>query len=354
MLRFLSKIYRTIAAARNALYDRGVLKSHSLGRKTISVGNLAFGGTGKTPLVALVAEMLADAGETVCILTRGYGREGSGRVLVSDGVSILVDSRTGGDEPVELARKLLGKAIVVADANRVDAAKWVLSKFPVTVFILDDGYQHRRAKRDVDIVCVDAMNTFENVLMRESVGNLRRAHAVVITRSDLIESTDDIRRRIRESNGSALILEGRTEIVGLTPLDDFAGARAGEKAVGWTELLTHGRGDREEKFRMLAFCALGNPEAFFTQLLVLFEDESMNDVFDLCVVKKFPDHHRYTQSDIDSLEEQARESNVHTLLTTAKDAVKLDGLRFEIPCFVVETEVIIDDADGFRALILSP
>src|SRR5688572_16078993 len=125
MLRLLGKIYGVGVDVRNALYDRGVFSTHSLGAKTISIGNITTGGTGKTPMVAYVAEILAGQGEKVCILTRGYGRSNEReRVLVSDGVDVLVDATTGGDEPVELARKLVGKAIVVADADRIRAATW--------------------------------------------------------------------------------------------------------------------------------------------------------------------------------------------------------------------------------------
>src|SRR5215213_8307856 len=116
MLMPIGWLYGKIADVRNALYDRGVFKSHDLGARTISIGNITMGGTGKTPLVAYVAEILSDAGEKVCILTRGYGRESSGRVLVSDGKKVLVSAREGGDEPVELGRKSIGNAIVVADA----------------------------------------------------------------------------------------------------------------------------------------------------------------------------------------------------------------------------------------------
>src|SRR6478609_8855233 len=104
-------LYGKIADIRNMLYEKGVLKSYTLGAKTISIGNITTGGTGKTPLVAYVANILADSGEKVCILTRGYGRENPReRVLVSDGASVLVDATRGGDEPVELARKLIGRA----------------------------------------------------------------------------------------------------------------------------------------------------------------------------------------------------------------------------------------------------
>ena len=159
----LSWIYGRIAGWRNALYERGTLRSFALGAPAISVGNITVGGTGKTPLVAFVARVLAEQGEKACILTRGYGRENpKERVLVSDGRKILVEPKIAGDEPFELAAKLLGRAIVVADANRVAAAQWARGKFNVSVFVLDDAFQHRRARRDLDIVLLDATNPFGN------------------------------------------------------------------------------------------------------------------------------------------------------------------------------------------------
>jgi len=187
MLRLLGKIYVAIGGLRNSLYDRGILKSHSLGARTISIGNITAGGTGKTPLVAYVAELLADAGEKVCILTRGYGRKNErDRVVVSDGTNVLVDAATGGDEPVELAQRLLGKSVVIADADRVAAARWAKKQFGITAFVLDDAFQHRRARRDLDIVCVDATNP-RGGLLRESFANLVRADVIIITRADLVE-----------------------------------------------------------------------------------------------------------------------------------------------------------------------
>ncbi|MBP9664284.1 MAG: tetraacyldisaccharide 4'-kinase, partial [Pyrinomonadaceae bacterium] len=108
MLSLIASIYGKLISVRNRLYDTGVLATFYLGARTISIGNITTGGTGKTPLVAYVAGLLADRGETVCILTRGYGRkDAKRRVLVSDGETVLVDAATGGDEPVELARKLV-------------------------------------------------------------------------------------------------------------------------------------------------------------------------------------------------------------------------------------------------------
>ncbi len=240
-------LYGKITDARNSLYDRRVLRSHSLGARTISIGNITAGGTGKTPLVALVSEILAGAGEKVCILTRGYGRENERlRVLVSDGESVLADARTGGDEPVELARKLIGKAVVVADPDRVAAAAWAKDKFDITAFVLDDAFQHRRAERDVDIVCVDATNPFGNGrllpdgTLRESAGNLKRASAIVVTRIDLIENVSRLTSELSTLNPIAPIFLASSVIADPD--------------------------DADLQRPAFAFCGVGNPESFFELL----------------------------------------------------------------------------------------
>ncbi len=156
-------LYGAGIKARNALYQKGVFKSFNLGVKTISVGNITVGGTGKTPMVAFIARNLIEKGEKVCILTRGYGRDNpKERIVVSDGEKILADARDAGDEPFELANNLHGKAVIVSDARRAEAGNWVREKFGITTFILDDGFQHLRLKRDLDLVLLDATNPFGN------------------------------------------------------------------------------------------------------------------------------------------------------------------------------------------------
>ncbi|HUR98929.1 MAG TPA: tetraacyldisaccharide 4'-kinase [Pyrinomonadaceae bacterium] len=329
-------LYGKIADARNALYDRGTLRSYDLGAKTISIGNITAGGTGKTPLVAYVAEILCGAGEKVCILTRGYGRESSGRVLVSDGEKILVEARTGGDEPTELARKLIGKAIVVADADRVAAAAWAKENFAVTAFVLDDAFQHRRARRDLEIVCVDATSPLSSGRMlpagnlREPIKNLSRAHAIVVTRADLAVSAEDFVQSVRKLNPTAYVFLAEARFRALRTLDAFlSGTPAGAE-----QRLTP---------QTLSFCGLGNPKPFLRMLA----NEGT------AITRQFRDHHRYTQADIQGIENAAREYQCDTLVTTAKDAVKLEGLDFEMPCLVAEMEVVLNDPDGFRELVLS-
>lgn len=330
-------LYGKIADVRNSLYDKGVFVSHSLGAKTISIGNITVGGTGKTPLVAVVAEMLAGNGEKVCILTRGYGRENpKSRVLVSDGDMILADVKQSGDEPLELAQKLLGKAMVIADADRVSAAKWAREKFGVTAFVLDDGFQHRRAKRDLDIVCVDATNPFGNGkmlpagILREPMENLGRADAVVVTRADMAENIAELGLQISKLNPDSPVFLSENRISGLRALEYFHAEPQRTPS-------------KKEEERILAFCALGNPGNFFEQL--------RQDGFEIAKTKPFLDHHFYTQEDIDVLEKQAAECKVAAFATTAKDAVKLKDLKFEIPCYVVMIEPAIDDEKTFRELI---
>lgn len=336
-------LYGRIADLRNSLYDRGVFRSYPLGARTISIGNITAGGTGKTPLVAYVAGILAENGEKACVLTRGYGRKNARkRVLVSDLQRVLADVKTGGDEPVELARRLLGKAVVVADADRVAAAKWALDNFGVTVFVLDDGFQHRRAKRDLDIVCIDATNPFGNheVLpagsLREPRKNLRRADAVVITRANLADDISNLRFEILESAPNSVVFEASNKISGLADVEEFHAKTQGPEKRESSKTVV-------QKSPVLAFCAIGNPSNFFMQL--------SSEGFDIVSKKPFPDHHYYTKDEMQKLEKRARSAGAEVLLTTAKDAVRLAGFEFTIPCYVVEIELVLHDAEGFRKLV---
>jgi tetraacyldisaccharide 4'-kinase len=329
MLRW---IYVKIANFRNTLYENGARKSFPLGAPTIGIGNITAGGTGKTPLVAFVAEILAKNGEKVCILTRGYRRENpKERVLVSDGEKILADVRTAGDEPFELAQKLLGKAIVVADANRVAAGNWAQGAFGVTAFVLDDAFQHRRAKRDLDIVTIDATNPFgggKNFL-REPLENLKRADAIVITRANLVDDIEGLKLKISKFNSDCPIFTAENKISELIDLKDFPAKTQSPKT--------------KDPRPILAFCALGNPHNFFDQL--------KQEGFDLASTQKFPDHHFYTQRDVENLERNANQTGAEILLTTAKDAVKLKDLRFNLPCYVATSEMIFDYEKKLRDLI---
>ena len=336
----LSWIYAKIVNARNRLYDKGVFDVFGLGARTISIGNITAGGTGKTPLVAYVAEILAARGEKVCILTRGYGRKNpQQRILVSDGEQILVDPRYAGDEPYELAQKLIGKAVVIADANRVSAAELAKRKFGVTAFVLDDGFQHRKAKRDVDIVCIDATKPFGGGKMlpsgrlREPLKHLARADIIVITRANLVPDISNLRAEISELTPAAKIFIAENNIDRLVELEEFH-AEPQSTQINQRKTVTG---------KAFAFCGLGNPENFFQML--------RRDNIGLVGTRAFTDHYRYSEIDIAGIEKEALSAGAEALLTTAKDAVKLNGMAFTLPCYVVEIEMKLDDADGFAAML---
>ena len=333
----LSWIYSKIIGARNLLYNRGIFDSFDLGARTISIGNITAGGTGKTPLVAYIAEILAGRGEIVCILTRGYGRQNpKERVLVSDGQRILAKPREAGDEPFELSQKLLGKAIVIADADRFGSGEWAKRRFGVTAFVLDDAFQHRKVKRDIDIVCIDATDPFGGGMMlpagrlREPSENLQRANVIVLMAEQPIPYHLGLRRDIQDIAPDAFIFEALRSIRRCIPLEDFL--------VGQTET-----GDRILSEKVFGFCGLGNPANFRGNLV--------REGFQVSGMKAYGDHHRYNQQDIVDIEKAATEVKAVALLTTAKDAVKLGGLKFTIPCYVVAIELVFENPDGFAAMI---
>ncbi len=330
-------LYGKIIDARNARYEDGTLKSHSLGAPVISVGNITVGGTGKTPLVAYIAETLAVMGEEVCIISRGYKREnGKTRVLVSDGEKRLANVNQAGDEPFELASKLIGKAIVISDADRVSAGKWAVENYGITAFILDDAFQHRKAHRDLDIVVIDATNPFGNEktlpfgILREPFKNLRRADLFIISRANLVNSVEPLKTKIREFNNSAPIVISENVVSKVLKLEDFVK----NNDVPILDPATQNG---------LAFCAIGNPDNFFRQL-------TKSD-FKISATKAFPDHHAYSKRDFQKLESAARMCGADVFFTTAKDAVKLSRVEFYRPCYVVENEMIFDDEKKLRETI---
>ncbi|MBC7798364.1 MAG: tetraacyldisaccharide 4'-kinase [Pyrinomonadaceae bacterium] len=330
-----ARLFGAIVKTRGALYEKSFLKSHRLNAKVVSVGNITVGGTGKTPLVAFVAKVLAENGEKVCVLTRGYKRKNpSARVVVSDGATVLSDAENSGDEPFLLAKELLGIAAVIADKNRVEAGNWAIEHLKITAFVLDDGFQHIKLKRDLDIVTIDAMNPFGNGkllpqgVLREPLESLKRADLIVLTRANLVQSP----KSKVQSFADCPILLSQTRIRNLVELQNFH------------EPKTENRKPKTEN-RFLAFCALGNPQNFYESLEI--------EGFKLVGKINFQDHFVYSQSDVDKIESPARKFGAEILLTTAKDAVKLANMQFTIPCFVVEISIEFDDENVLRNMIFN-
>lgn len=287
----LSVPYAAAVQARNAAYDRGLLRVRQAGVPVISVGNLTLGGTGKTPLVAWAARRCLAGGRQPAIVSRGYG---------------AVRGQTS-DEAAELALLLPGVAHV-ADRDRVAAAAAAVAQ-GADAIVLDDGFQHRRLARDLDIVAVDATDPFgcghmfPRGLLREPLGGLARARAVVLTRADTIEP--DRRRAIIEKLAAWCRASGPRVWVAAahTPhrLRTSAGRELPLAAVA-------GR-------RVVAWCGIGNPPAFRRTLERLGAE--------IVEFRPFPDHHGYTADDIARLARLTTAARADLAITTLKDLVKL-------------------------------
>ena len=228
----MSRLFTGIVHFRLWAYRQGLLKHHTLGCQVLSVGNLTVGGTGKTPVVEMLARSLEQSGRKVAILSRGYKKKKKKRsprqrlrgllrghvddeapLVVSDGTSTLVEPVFSGDEPYMLAQNLPGVAVIVGK-NRVRSGRHAIRKLKCDTLILDDGFQHLALKHRLDIVLVDRTNPFDNErtlprgLLREPVRNIKRAGFIFITKSNG-DGAEELRTRLRELNPTAEISECR-------------------------------------------------------------------------------------------------------------------------------------------------
>ena len=268
----------------------------------ISVGNLTMGGTGKTPCVLHLAGLLRAAGHTPAILTRGYGRHAlAGDLAVAPGAEVSTEE--SGDEPQIFIRSNL--AAVGIGADRARTAALLLERFPADVFLLDDGFQHVRLARDLDIVLIDALDPFGGGAvfplgrLREPVANLARAGAIVITRSQFSDLVPAIENAVRRVNPRVPIF------------------RAGIEPEAWVDAVTGASHPLDGPPFTIAggFCGLGNPQSFRRTL----ERAGVRPA----AWFEFDDHHRYRPRELRSMAHQAAAAGAGALVTTEKDAVNL-------------------------------
>ncbi len=294
---------------RNELYDRGWLAVHTAAVPVVAVGNLTVGGTGKTPTVVFLARWFRRRDMRVAILSRGYGAGADGR----------------NDEARELETKL-DDVPHLQEPDRVASSQIAIDELDMQVLLLDDGFQHRRIARQLDIVLLDATNPFgydhwlPRGLLRESPRSLRRAHVVMLTRCDLVttQRLAEIRARVQrfapnvtwvETEHSPAVLKNASGQ--LKPIDDLSGKRC------------------------FVFCGIGNPEAFY--------DTVRRRGAEIVETQTFPDHYEFKAADLASLSRQVESnSNIEMVLCTGKDLAKLHidqlGLR---PLFAVDIELTI-------------
>jgi tetraacyldisaccharide 4'-kinase len=298
----LTGLYATATALRNKLFDRGVLSSRRLQQPVVSVGNLSAGGSGKTPFVIALGELLKGRGIPFDVLSRGYGRKTRGVLIVDkDG-----DARDFGDEPLLIARRL-GVPVIVGE-SRYDAGRLAEEKFQTQLHILDDGFQHRYLFRDFDIVLMTERDFDDRLLpsgrLREPLSSLARADAVVLPAGAAADHPIFRRDAARRVSPGAL-----------------------QQAPIW-------RIERKIVLPNLpsppiVFCGIARPQQFFAQVRAA----GITPAAEL----EFRDHHAYDRKDINRLLAMRRKLDAGAFLTTEKDAVNLGPLREELNPLVVAT-----------------
>ena len=306
-----SIIYRIIIWLRNKLYDKNIFRSLKIDDcKLISVGNISVGGTGKTPVIKFLAIYLNNRGFKIAILSRGYRRSSKGTVIVSDGKKLLAGLEDAGDEPYLLAQQLKNIPVVV-EADRYKGALIIQEKFRPDIILLDDAFQHRRLKRDLNVVLVDASVGFGWGLLlpagflREPIRSLKRSDLVWLTRVDQAKSLNKIVKKVGRYSSSPVI--------------------ASEHQAN--EVIQANKRNRYElsflnKKRILLFSGIANPGSF---------EKTVISLGGLVVRHKvFADHYQYLQSDITSLIDRAGEANADIILTTEKDFVRIENLIHNI------------------------
>jgi tetraacyldisaccharide 4'-kinase len=298
-------VYSIVLRVRGVLYRLGILPSFRLGVPVISVGNLSVGGTGKTPLSVHVARLLITRGKRVVVLSRGYGGAGGSAVrVVSDGARILLSASEAGDEPVLLARSVAG-LIVVTGSDRYRAGVEAIKRFNPNVILLDDGFQHLRLQRDLNILLLDAARPFGNGwtlpagLLREPRSALHRADLIVYTRADKAMEIQNV--------AGIPVCRSAHRLTGVVSL--FGGELSS------FSILFGKKG--------VACAGIADPGSFFSAL----EQEGL----DLAARISFRDHCPYDQTERAEICRVMKESGADYLITTEKDGVKLASFQEVFP-----------------------
>jgi tetraacyldisaccharide 4'-kinase len=349
VFRGMSHCFKGIILFRHYLYDQRILRADFPGCQVISIGNLTVGGTGKTPVVELIAKKLASKNRKIAILSRGYKKEEPSLAkkiinkitlqekktpprIVSDGNQVYLDYTQSGDEPFMLATNLKDVAVLV-DKDRVKSKKLAIKEFNCDTLILDDGFQHLALQHSTEIVLVDTTNPYGNGYMlprgilREPFSNIKRADYIFLTKST--GNNDILTEQIREYNKNAKIIECRH-----TPkfLENIY-----TKEIKSLDFL--------KGKHVIAMSGIASPKGFEKSL------ESFGAI--LMAKKRFTDHHRYTQKEITNIINIAQENKCEAIITTEKDAVRCDHMEHcNIAIYFLRVEIeILKGREHFNEII---
>ena len=317
-LWLLSLPYGFIMTLRNLSYDLGLKRVHRVEVPVVAVGNLTTGGTGKTPIVAMLVQQLQQLGHRPGIVSRGYHAD-----------------ETGENDEKRVLRLMCPDVPHEQNPDRVAAARQLIHEHNVTVIVLDDAFQHRRIHRDLNIALIDATNPFgfghllPRGLLRESKKGIRRADIVLITRADAeypqnFGEIDNLATTQKPDLASAI------HRVSFKPTEVMT-------ADGKTSALASIHGTR-----VFAMTAIGNPQAFLEMCREKLGAK-------IAASKLFPDHHHFTETELESVQREAAETQCSVILTTLKDLVKIPSHFTNINAVLIET--VFEGDDGEDAVL---
>jgi len=321
ILLVLSWIYGAVIRILTFFYR---LKPRRLPCKVVSIGNITLGGTGKTPMVELVAKYLKKQSHKVAILSRGYKRKLSTYDLPAKSYELI------GDEPYMLKEKL-GDMPLLVDADRIRSAGVAMRDYGVDTVVLDDGFQQWRIKKDLEIVTINAANPFGNKhmlprgILREPISSLKRADIFILTKTDMAGDIQPLKTYLQRINPQALIVDTTYRPLGLCRITDPRGELTKPEAL------------KGESVAIL--CGIADPDSF----KALIENLGLK----VGLFFKFADHYCYTKEDLVKIIQESNSKNIRTIITTEKDMVRLPPMDYEaIPINFLALTIAIDFKDN--------
>ena len=317
-----------IIRLRNIYYEKKLITIKRLPCKVISVGNITMGGTGKTPTVIYLSNLLKKKGYKIAIVSRGYKRTTNGAVLVSDGIKVFKQWEEVGDEPYMMAKKLKGVPIVV-DKNRYRGGMLLVKEFNPDIILMDDGFQHRKLHRDFDIILVNGKDDYSKHALlpygffREPWSSILRADVIMATKQ---KPSLYLREKIKKTSLPFFDTNNKYSCNLIKPTQS-------------NKLL------RLKKKRVFLCCGIADPISFKKAII------KMQSI--ICGLKFFPDHFNYTKNDIWEIETQAKMNDADFIVTTEKDWVKIKKYDPEFDLAVISFSIEVKEEEKFIQLLQS-
>ncbi len=333
-----SYIFYIIVTVRNWLFDSGIFKEKKVSARVISVGNITFGGTGKTPTVVYLVELLKKLKYSPGILSRGYGRKSKGYKLVFDGSQFFCDAEICGDEIILEAQNC--KVPAAVDENRVEGANKLIESTKIDTLVLDDAFQHRWIQRDADIILIDQdflirskyldRLTLPSGFLRESFSSVKRSDIILINRK--FNSKAELPEKFNNLLKGKNIFYAKYEVDGFYDVKDYKYYSVDE-FVGEKSLVVSG---------------IAKHDSFLNTLKSINIDVTNNLIF--------RDHKNYEEKDIKKIRKQFYDTNAYSVITTEKDAVKLFHFANElddIDIYFIRIKLVLDNENEFEKFLQS-